>query len=393
MYLGTSNQMQIGPFALVSMMVSSICSVIVSPDLVSDYVDCVMNLSFLLGVILLIWGICHLGVVTALLSDPILNAFTTASAFNISASQFKYLFGMSLKRVPFFPSLYYLFKNIPKTNWWAFLISMLSLAFIIATKRLNKRFCGKIPIPSELIVVIIVTVLSAIFNFEEIWNIDILHDIPSGLPKLSFPTLKYTSELIIPSLTLALIAYAVGISIGKTFGKQYGYRIDPNQELLSQGIANIVGSMTAAYPSAGSLSRSAVVASIGGVTPLHNLFEAGIVSLALLFFTNLLYSLPQAVLGAIVVSSFEKLILQLFDVRFLYKQTVIEFFEYMICFVLTCAFDTQVGLYSGLGLSLVVLICQLIYYCGIKNLWNEIKNMTKITVDYTVVEGIIIKYI
>lgn len=365
------------------MMVASICSPIVSPENADEYVNVAMNLSLVCGIILFIWGILRLGIITSLLSDPILNAFTTASAFNIASSQFKYLFGLSkymTKRGPFADQVYYLFKSIQYTNIYALIISMTSLVFIITTKRLNKKYCKRIPIPVELIIVIIVTSLSAGINFEKHFDIEILHGIPSGLPPLKFPSLKYTSQLIVPGLTLSLIIYAVGISIGKTFARQFGYRIDPNQELIAGGCANIVGCCVAAYPAAGSLSRSAIAASMGALTPLHNMFSVIIIALALLFFTSLLYSLPQAVLGAIVVAAFEKLILQLVDTKILYKQTRIEFFEYIFCFIMTCVFDTQIGLYSGLGLSFVAMIGQLIYASGIKNLWNEMKNIVNIEV-------------
>jgi MFS superfamily sulfate permease-like transporter len=132
---------------------------------------------------------------------------------------------------------------------------------------------------------------------------DVVNSIPSGLPTFSFPVLDFSimSQLIMATIIISLLGFMEAISIARAMSTKTGQRLDPNQELIGQGIANIIGSFGQSYPVSGSFSRSAVNLQAGGVTGLSNVLSGIIVAITLLFFTPLLYHLPQAVLAAIIM--------------------------------------------------------------------------------------------
>jgi len=132
---------------------------------------------------------------------------------------------------------------------------------------------------------------------------DVVGSIPAGLPKIEFPAINFSviSQLISAMIIISLIGFMEAISIAKAMAARTGQRIDPNQELIGQGMANIIGSFGQSYPTSGSFSRSAVNLQSGGITGFSNVLSSLFVALTLLFFTPALYFLPQAVLAAIIM--------------------------------------------------------------------------------------------
>jgi MFS superfamily sulfate permease-like transporter len=127
--------------------------------------------------------------------------------------------------------------------------------------------------------------------------------IPSGLPTPSLPhiDMRIIPRLIVPAVIISLLGFMEAISIAKAMAAKTGQRIDPNQELIGQGIANICGSVGRSYPTSGSFSRSAVNLQAGALTGMSSVITSLTVVIVLLFFTPLLYHLPQAVLAAVIM--------------------------------------------------------------------------------------------
>jgi MFS superfamily sulfate permease-like transporter len=132
---------------------------------------------------------------------------------------------------------------------------------------------------------------------------DVVNHIPGGLPRLSIPAFDFSimSQLILATFIISLLGFMEAISIARAMATKTGQRLDANQELIGQGIANIIGAMGQSYPVSGSFSRSAVNLQAGGATGLSNVLSSLVVAITLLFFTPLLYHLPQAVLAAIII--------------------------------------------------------------------------------------------
>jgi sulfate permease, SulP family len=187
----------------------------------------------------------------------------------------------------------------------------------------------------------------------------VVGEIPRGLPSFSLPTIDFRaiSHLLASAVIISLLGFMEAISIAKAMAAKTGQRLDPNQELIGQGLANIVGSMSSAYPASGSFSRSAVNLQAGAVTGLSSLFTSITVVIVLLFFTPLLYHLPQAVLAAVIMMAVIGLINASGFIH-AWRAKPSDGIISVISFCATLAFAPHLdkGIMIGVGLSLAVFL-------------------------------------
>jgi len=145
---------------------------------------------------------------------------------------------------------------------------------------------------------------------------EVVGNVPPGLPSISMPRFDFSimGKLILPAIIISILGFMEAISIAKDMAARSGYRLDPNQELIGQGLANMAGSFSGSYPVSGSFSRSAVNFQAGAVSGMSSVFTSIAVIITLLFCTPLLYHLPQSVLAAIIMMAVVGL-LNIKDVR------------------------------------------------------------------------------
>jgi SulP family sulfate permease len=188
---------------------------------------------------------------------------------------------------------------------------------------------------------------------------EVVGKIPQGLPELKLPNLSLSSilSLLASAVVISLVGFMEAISIAKAIAAKTRQRIDPNQELIGQGLANIVGSFSQSYPISGSFSRSAVNSNSGALTGMSSVFTALMVLVALLFLTPLLYHLPQAVLGAIIIMAVMGLI-NVSAVKHAWQASRHDGIAALVTFVATLVFaphldsGIMVGTVLALGLYL-----------------------------------------
>ena len=348
---GSSRQVAIGPVAMDSLIVATGVSTLALTG--SDsYISIAILLALIVGAIQFLLGVFRLGFVVNFLSKPVITGFTSALALTIGINQFRNLFG-----VEFIQSdqiqyvLEDIWENIIDYNTHTTVIGMISVIVIIGLKKISKR------IPNALIVVVFGILIMQYFGAQ--WSdVDIVKDVPSGLPEFSIPELDFVliRELLPIALTLVMVGYLETISIGKSLeAKQEEYRIRPNQELIALGLSNVIGSLFKAYPSASSFSRSAINEESGGKTGMSALISAAIVLLTLLFLTPLFYYLPKTVLAAIIIVAVFGLV-NVKEATFLWKANNLDFWLLMATFVATLLLGIEYGIITGVGLSLIVLI-------------------------------------
>jgi SulP family sulfate permease len=186
---------------------------------------------------------------------------------------------------------------------------------------------------------------------------EVVGNVPSGLPTLAMPKFSWDmiSALISSALVISLVAFMEAISIAKAMAAKTKDRIDPNQELIGQGLGNIVGSFSQAYPGSGSFSRSAVNLNSGAKTGMSSVFTGLIVLVALLFLTPLLYHLPQAVLAAIIMMAVVGLV-NFKAIKHAWHAHKHDGVAAMVTFVATLAFAPHLdsGIMVGAGLAIVL---------------------------------------
>jgi MFS superfamily sulfate permease-like transporter len=188
---------------------------------------------------------------------------------------------------------------------------------------------------------------------------DIVGNIPRGLPSLSIPGIDFRiiRQLLPFAVIISLLGFMEAISVAKAMAAITGQRLDPNRELVGQGLANICGAVTKSYPTSGSFSRSAVNLQSGAISGLSSLFTSMTVVVVLLFFTPLLYHLPQSVLAAIIMIA----VVGLFNVRGFIHAWKAQWYDgviSVITFVTTLMFAPHLerGILVGVTLSILVFL-------------------------------------
>ncbi len=188
---------------------------------------------------------------------------------------------------------------------------------------------------------------------------EVVGTIPEGLPKISLPTLDMDklAALLSAALVISLVGFMEAISIAKAVAARTKQRLDPNQELIGQGLGNLIGSVSMAYPTSGSFSRTAVNINMGATSGLSSVFTALIVLVALLFLTPLLYHLPQAVLAAIIIMAVGGLV-NIEAVKHAWKAHKHDGAAAIVTFAATMFFapHLDMGILVGAGLAIVLFL-------------------------------------
>jgi SulP family sulfate permease len=348
---GSSRQVAIGPVAMDSLIVATGVSTLALAGSES-YISIAILLALMVGAIQFVMGVFSLGFIVNFLSKPVITGFTSAVALIIGFNQFRNLLGVDFVQSD---QIHIIVKDIwieiTGFNFYTTLIGLISVTIIIIFRRINKK------IPNALIVVILGILIMKFFG-STFLNVSIVKDIPSGLPKFGIPTfdLDLIRDLLPIALTLVMVGYLETISIGKSLeAKQDEYRIRPNQELIALGISNMVGSLFKAYPSASSFSRSAINQESGAKTGMAALISVVMVVITLLFLMPLFYHLPKTVLAAIIIVAVFGLV-NFKEAAFLWKANKLDFWLMLATFLATLFLGIEVGIITGVGLSLIVLI-------------------------------------
>lgn len=349
---GTSRQLAVGPVAMDSLLVAAGVSGLAAIDS-PNYISLAIALSLMMGVVQVAFGVLKMGFLVNFLSKPVISGFTSAAALIIGLNQLKHIVGVDLERGNnIFLIIEEAFLKYSFINWLTVFIGVLGIILIILLKKIHKS------IPGALIVVIIGVVIVKVLGLNEL-GVAIVGHVPEGLPGLSVPDLSFDDfEALTPvALTLALIAFMESISVAKAIESRHKgeYEIDNNQEMIGLGMANVVGSFFACYPTTGGFSRSAVSDQSGAKTNLAAIIAAIIVAVILLFFTAQFYYLPKAVLGSIVIVAVFGLIDFKYPV-FLWKTKKQDFFMLLVAFGVTLGLGIKEGIGAGVVVSLIMLV-------------------------------------
>eukprot|EP00450_Noctiluca_scintillans_P022589 CAMPEP_0194512170 /NCGR_PEP_ID=MMETSP0253-20130528/44057_1 /TAXON_ID=2966 /ORGANISM="Noctiluca scintillans" /LENGTH=713 /DNA_ID=CAMNT_0039355579 /DNA_START=88 /DNA_END=2229 /DNA_ORIENTATION=+ len=359
MVTGTCKHLSVGPFALISMLsAKAVMSVVPEPhDDPTAAVAASAVVAAIVGAVLVVLGFLRCGFIATFLSDSVLSGFCTAASLIIPLSQLKYAFQVTVPRgCTFFVTLWNIVHKILDGQWnvatvTIFVISLVTLVLVQALTRNPpkrfERFLKTVPIPGDLVVVVISTLCCWMFDLENTADVRDLGRVSASLPDIRWPDLgKFDVLKLFPqSLVVAIMTYITAMSVSSVFGLQHGYLVDSNQELVALGVANLLGCISSSFPAAASFSRSAVVASAGAASPLHNAWVVGMLVLVLLYFSPMLQTLPLAALAAIVVMAFRSLLQGgLQECHLAWHVSVKDFAMWNVAFWSTLLFDVTAGI-------------------------------------------------
>jgi high affinity sulfate transporter 1 len=302
---GSSRQLAIGPTSAISLMVAGTVGAMANGD-TERYFEIASLAAFTVaGLCLLAW-LFRLSALVKLISDSILVGFKIGAGLTIAMTQLPSLFGVGGGGHDFFERIVVLAGQLNQTQYLVVTIGVIAIILLMIGDRL---FPGK---PVALGVVALAIIIATAFGFQAL-GVPTTGKIPAGLPVLSGPALRIRDvEGILPlAAGCLLLAYIEGVSAARTFAAKHGYALDPRQEFLGLGFANLFAATGHGYPVAGGLSQSAVNDKAGAQTPLALVFASAALALCLLFLTGFLENLPKAVLAAVVLTA----ILGLFDFR------------------------------------------------------------------------------
>jgi SulP family sulfate permease len=293
---GSSRQLATGPVAMVSLLTGSMLAAIAAPG-TGEFIALAIALALMVGVIEIALGMLRLGAFINFLSHPVIVGFTNAAAIIIALSQLDKLLGIPADRSgSFLADVGVLLSRLGETRPLTLLMGVAAFAMMWLLRKYAPR------LPGVLLAVAATTVVSWLVGFEMAGGA-VVGAIPVGLPDPTVPRLSAeTALMLVPTaFVIALVGYMEAISIARAMATTTRQRVDPNQELIGQGLANVSGAFFQSFPVSGSFSRSAVNLAAGAVTGMSSVFTGLIVLVTLLALTPLLYHLPQSVLAAIIM--------------------------------------------------------------------------------------------
>jgi high affinity sulfate transporter 1 len=305
------------------------------------------------GIVCILAGVARLGFVTELLSKPIRYGYMNGIALTVLVSQLPKFFGFSIDGDGPLRELWAIAAAIlgGKANWAAFAIGAGTLAVILLLKN-SKR------VPGVLIAVIGATAIVGAFDLAARADVSVLGPLPQGLPALRFPWITYADlvPIVIGGCAVAMVSFADTSVLSRAYAARTRTSVDPNQEMVGLGAANLAAGFFQGFPISSSASRTPVAEAAGARTQLTGVVGAIAVALLLLLAPNLLQHLPSAALAAVVIASAIGLI-EVTDLARIFRIQAWEFWLSIVCFVGVAV----LGVIPGIGLAIVIAIIEFLW--------------------------------
>ncbi|XP_070515554.1 prestin isoform X2 [Cardiocondyla obscurior] len=391
-FFGTSKHVSIGTFAVVCLMTGKVVTFYSNPHVDHTFVNIsdaalqdIKNVApvytpmqvatavtLMVGILQIIMYTFRLGIVTTLLSETLVNSFTTAAAVYVLISQIQDLLGLKLpKHKGYFKLIFTVinvFKEISNTNVVAAIVSVVSIVILVFSNEFLKPRMSKkcsIPIPIELIAVIGGTLVSRYFDLPKIYNIETVGHIPTGLPKIEVPSFELLPLVLVDSIAITMVSYTITISMALIFAQKLNYEIDSNQELLAMGFSNIVGSFFSCMPISASLSRSLIQQTVGGRTQIASIVSCLLLLIILLWIGPFFELLPRCVLASIIIVALKGMFQQAGQLIKYWKLNKADAVIWVVTFLVVTLINIDIGLLAGLLVSLIMILLQAIrpYTC------------------------------
>ncbi|NXV68836.1 S26A6 protein, partial [Molothrus ater] len=368
-----------GPFAVISVMIGSLTESLMPSEnfLVSvngsnatvdeemrdaARVELVATITVLTGIFQVALGLLQFGFVVTYLSDPLVRGYTTAASVHVLVSQLKNVFGISQGEasgpLSLFVTVIDLCKKLPDTNVGTLVTSIIAMVAILIVKELNHKFAAKLPmpIPIELITIIVSTGISYGVNLKEKFGISVVGNIPSGLKPPVVPNMSYFGQVAGNAFAIAVVGYAICISLGKIFALKHGYKVDSNQELIALGLCNFLGGFFQCFAISCSMSRSLVQESTGGNSQVAGVIASLVILVTILKIGELFRDLPKAILAAIIIANLKGMFKQFKDLSTLWKSNKVDLLVWIVTFIATLLLNLDIGLAASVAFGLLTVI-------------------------------------
>ena len=311
--------------------------------------------TFMAGAFLILMGVLHLGTIIKYIPYPIVVGFTSGIALTIFATQIKDLFGLQIESVPagFLDKWAVYFQHFDTVSWWSLLIGVGSILIIVFTPKVSRK------LPGSLVAIIIMTIVCLILRSVGIEGIETIGDrfsISTELPQAEVPKINWESitRLAQPAMVIAMLGAIESLLSAAVADGVIGDRHDSNQELVAQGIANMVSPLIGGIPATGAIARTMTNINNGGRTPVAGIAHAVVLALIYLFLMPLVKFIPMACLaGILVVVSYNMSEWRSF--KAILKNPKSDIIVLLVTFFLTVIFDLTVAI--EVGVLIACLLC------------------------------------
>ena len=348
---GPSRILVLGPDSSLAAPILAIVAPIAAGD-PSRAIAVASMMAIVSGLFCIVMGLLRLGFVTELLSKPIRYGYMNGIALTVLISQLPKLFGVSIDSQGPLRDLVSLGKVIAagQTNWYTFAVGAMSLAVILLLKRFKS-------VPSILIAVILATLCVTVFKLDAL-GVKVLGKIPQGLPTLSIPWASNVDliKILLGGCAVALISFADTSVLSRTFAARFKSHVDPNQEMVGLGAANLAAGFFQGFPISSSSSRTPVAEAAGARTQVTGVVGALTVAVLLLVAPDLMRHLPNSALAAVVIAAAFGLF-EFADLRRIYRIQQWEFWLSMACFAGVAVF----GAIPGICLAVVLAVIEFLW--------------------------------
>jgi SulP family sulfate permease len=347
--LGTSRLLVVGPDTATGL-ISALTVGAIAVQGTADFNTLTSTLAILIGFFFLLFGALRMGWVAAFIPAPVMRGFIEGLVFVTVIGQVPHLLGIDGTSGNFFTKLWFVLQVLPGASLAPVLTGLLSLIAMLLLRRLEPR------LPAALLVAIVATILVGLFDGEAA-GISVVGNLPSGLPHFALPALDPAKlrDLVPGALAIALVGYAEALGGAKAAAMQGG-DIDPNQELVAHGPANILSGLVGGFLVVGSLSKTSVAMAAGARTQLANLVAAVFCFLTLVLLTPLFRGMPHPALAAIVIAA----MLHLSKPGYLHDLLLRDRREFVLAAIVVVG-ELTLGVLQGIALGVALSLLMLIY--------------------------------
>ncbi|MFF4486421.1 SulP family inorganic anion transporter [Streptomyces sp. NPDC001544] len=300
--LGSSRLLSVGPESTTALMTATVIGPLAAGD-PGRYAVVASTLAITVGLLCVAARAARLGFVADLLSRPVLVGYLAGVACIMIVDQLPRVTGVRTTGNAFFPQLWSFVRHLSQAHAATVILAATAVGFLFAVPHLFRV------LPAPLLLVVLGTAAVAVFDLDDRYSIEVIGEVPSGLPGFRLPDLAALPHLVLPALGVLLVGYTDFILTGRAFtDRTDGRELDADQELLALGAANLGAGMLQGFPVSSSASRTALASSAGARSQAYSLVAGAAVLAVLLFLSPLLSRTPSAVLGALVVYAAIRLI-------------------------------------------------------------------------------------
>src|SRR5215475_12682134 len=348
--LGTSRQLVVGPDTATGL-ISALTVGAIATQGTAEFNTLTSTLAVLIGIFFLCFGLMRMGWVASFIPAPVMRGFIEGLVYVTIIGQVPHLLGINGVSGNFFAKLWNVLEHLRDVSLAPALTGIFSLAAMLLFRFLAPG------IPAALVVLAAATIIIGLLGGDAT-GVHVAGHIPSGLPHLEIPSLKPSIlyELAPGALAIVLVGYAEALGAAKAAAIQSGGDINPNQELVAHGPANILSGLFGGFLVVGSLSKTSVATAAGARSQVANLIAAVLCFFTLILLTPLFRNMPRPALAAVVIAA----MLHLTNPRY-FQELFTRSRESFANAMIVIAGELTLGVLHGIALGVVLSLLILIY--------------------------------